>query len=321
MTYGMRSTLALAYQGSGTATNVASLYHLQAIKESFAPDLPPLMEQGMRGRLDENPYYFGPRATPGEIEMEAHPINLGVLVGAICARSVLSTSGSLYTHQFLPRAADWHARWAGQPCTVLRYLDTGSADRFTDLVANELELSVSAGEFLKVKVGFVGGAHDQIAAVAASYPSGKLYTWEQGSCALDGSAIVLFPELSIKQTEKIDAGHTLSGSSNPSRAKRTGYREVRISGKAKFDDQTQYQRFLAGSEGLLQITFRGPTVVQSGFYDEFKIFVPAFRLTEYKPMAGGPGEIEVGFQGVGAYDATSAQAIWYTLQNTQAAYG
>ena len=107
--------------------------------------------------------------------------------------------------------------------------------------------------------------------------------------------------------------HTLNGSKFPSRVKRTGARTVEIAGTIIFDDQVEYQKFIAQTEEALVISF----AVTS---DQLVITAPAFRYSDFKPVAAGAGKTEVGFTGSAKYHANSATAIQFDLGNLQAVY-
>ena len=321
MSYGMRSRIGIDRQDSGDVAVADSMHWVSVLDESIGQDKPALMAEGMRGIYDEGAVYEGPNVVPGEINAEANPISLGVFLRAIMGAETLATSGALVTHTWEPRAADFDALYAGDPLTIHKHVDdAGSGTNFYDMVANEFELSISHGELLKMRLGLVGGKRSQIAPLAASYPSGKVWTWNQGSMQLGGNAIGTLRSLTYKQTEQIEPMHTLDGSLDPSRFKRTGYREIALDGVMVYDNQDQYQDFLAQTEQAFKVNWRGSTEVQSGYYDELTIDVPLFRFGEFKPAAGGPGKIEVSFSGKGVYSVDSATGVRFTLQNTHPEY-
>jgi len=320
MSYGQKSRLGISFQDSyGTALQ-DSVYWIPKLSEDVGLMIPPLVEQNLRGVLDEGAHYAGPKTAAGTISMEAAPIPLGVMLQAAMGAPSTVNSGSLYTHTFKPRTSDWDEYTANAPLTVEKYMDTGSSNLFYDMCANTLELRIAQGEFMQATLGLVGGKFSQQAATAASYPAVPLWTWDVTSVSVGGTAKGEIMDATISMEESIEAQHTLNNSVYPSRNKRTGFRVLNVSGTLKFDNATEYQEFLDQSERELIAHFEGTTAVQSGYNNSLTIKVPLLRHVEFKPAAGGPGELEVGFTSKGVYSATSATALQVILANGQAAY-
>ena len=321
MPYGNMSNIGISFQNSGYASLTNSVYWAEILDEDISVDKPPLVSQGMRGIYDEGAHYEGANTIGGTINMEAHPITLGAFLKAAMGAPTTVTSAAVYTHAFKPRTSEFDGRFAGHPMTIHKHLDdSGSATLFYDMVCNNIEIGVNNGELVMSKFGFVGGRYTQVAALTASYPTGKQWTWDQSSVQLGGAAISEIKQLTVVVDEAMEASGTLAGTKFPTRVKRTGFRTVTINGTMTFDDQTEYQQFLSQSERNLTAMFVGNTEIQSGYYNQLEIIVPLNRHTEYKPTVGGPGEIEVSFTSKGVYSTTSGTALQLNLRNTQAAY-
>lgn len=321
MSYGARTRIGIGFQESGGTLLTESMHWIPMLDESIGQDKPQLIEEGMRGVFDQGAHHEGANVVPGEINAEAHPISLGVFLRAINGPATVVASDVIFGHTFEPRVADFDSLYASDPMTIHKYTDdAGSGTNFYDMVANEFELSISHGELLKMRLGMVGGKRTQIAKLAASYPTGKPWSWNQGSMQIGGAAVGVLRSLTYKQTEQIEAMHTLDGSLDPSRFKRTGFREITLDGAMVFDDQSFYQDFLAQTEQSFKCHWRGSTEVQSGYFDDLTIELPLFRFAELKPVAGGPGQIEVSFTGKGVYSVASATGVQIVLQNTHPAY-
>jgi hypothetical protein len=230
-------------------------------------------------------------------------------------------SAAIYTHTFKPRTADFDAYAAGTPLTITKVLgDGGSAHLYYDMVASKFSLSIANGELLKCSQEFMGGKYKQVANVSASYPTGKAWTWDVASVSVAAAANADVSELTLELDEALENKWTLNAAKTPSRTKRSGRRTLSINGTIIFDTQSEYQQFLSQSERNVTVHLKGPTEIQSGYYDTLTVIVPLFRYVEFKPVAGGPEKIEVGFSGKGVYSTTSATALQITLVNTQAAY-
>ena len=321
MAYGNNSVIGIIFQDSyGSVGDTSSAHFIPFISEGINLAIPPIYSENMRSIIDEGDTYQGPRTIEGDLDCEAQPLALGAMLNSVLELTGSVNSDAIYTHTFKPRTSDFDEKSAGNPVTVYKYLETGSAMMMSDLNGNTLELGIANGELLKAKVGFVGGTFSQTAAVAESFTTGKRWTWDQTSLSIGGTAQDLAMDLTITVDETIEAQHTLNASQYPARTKRTGFRSVAVAGTLKFDNQDEYQEFISQSERELVLHFEGSTEIQSGYYDALTITLPAMRYEEVAPAAGGPGAIEVGITGRGKYSVDSATAMEITLVNTQATY-
>ena len=322
MSYGQDSTVALCFQNSYGTALTNSPYWISHISESFAVTKEQLIAQGMRGLFYEGDHYEGMNACEGDLETEAHPITVGAILQAALGSPTTVQSGNIYTHTFNPVTTDFDQFAANPPVTIVKDLnDGGSAHLYYDMVAANLTLSVANGEFLKAKIGFMGGKYSQTSALTASYPTGKSnWTWDVASMSMGGAAQVDIAALNVVLEESLENRYTMNGAKTPSRTKRSGFRVVTFDGTLIFENQTEYQQFLAQSERELDVLFRGTTEIQSGYYEELRIQLPGARYGEFKPVAGGAGIIEVSFSGKGVYNVNSATGMRITLVNTQPAY-
>ena len=322
MPYGQKSNMGIIFQDSyGTAGDVNSIHFIPNLSESLKLMIPPLISENMRGVFDEGDAYEGARTVEGSIDCEAQPIPLGVLFKSILEETSNVNSSGIYTRTFKPRVSDFDSLSANNPVTAYAYRDTGSAMLYSDLNGAMLELGIANGEFLKAKVDFVGGEFSQNASVAASYPTGKRWTWDTTSVSLGGAAISEVMDMTISLDDGgLEASHTLNGSKYPSRIKRTAMRAISVSGTLKFEDQTEFQEFLTQSERELIMTFTGPTEVQSGYYETLTIKLPKLRYEEAAPTAEGAGYLELSVTAKGKYSVDSGSSMEITLINTQASY-
>jgi len=321
MPYGNNSEVGISFQDSYGTLNTSSMHWLPILDEDIGLEKPPLVSQSMRGIYDEGQHFEGANAVNGSINGEAHPIALGALLTAAFGGAVVVQSDGIYAHTFKPRTTEFDSKSANIPFTLHKYLDDGgSASLFYDLNANGIEIGISNGELLMANLEIVGGKFQQIERIAAAYPTGKQWTWDSTSVSIAEAGIDEIKQLTIKTSESIEAMHTLNGSVFPSRNKRTGFRTIEINGTMTFDNQNEYQQFLNQAERVLDVTFTGATEIQSGYNDTVRIIVPLMRHTEYKPVAGAVGEIEVSFNSKGIYSSDSGTALQITLTNTKAAY-
>lgn len=321
MSYGLKSNIGISFQNSYGTALTNSIYWIPVISEGFAVGKEQIISEAMTGVFDEGINYEGLNANEGTIEVEATPIAYGALLKAMFGSPTTVSSASYHTHTFKPRTSDFDAYAANIPLTISKVVgDSGSSHQFYDMVANKFSLSIANGELLKSSLDFMGGKYSQVVAPSAAYPTGKSWTWNVASVSIGGTANSDIKDLKIEIDESLENKFTLNSQKTPSRTVRSGRRTLSVGGTIIFDNQTEYQQFLAQSERELIVNMAGSIAVQSGYFENLNIKVPLLRYTDYKIVAGGPGKIEVGFSGKGVYSTTSAAAIQITLSNTQAAY-
>ncbi len=326
MPYGQDSVMGIAFQTShGTpVTAISSFYPLPFLSENITPQYPELLVSNMEGRFDEGTAHSGPRQVAGTITQEALPVPLGVMLKAICGTPTsIVTSADLRTHIFTPMTADFDVNATAIPLTIYKNLaDGGQVPIYSDLIATRLELSIANGEFLTAAINLAGGIiSDKITSDDIGVADiGKEWTWDVTSVELGSSANLDFADLSIIQDEQATPRWVLKTSRDPARVKRDAKRQIRVNGTVQFQDQTEYDIFLAGTLQALKVTMRASaaTAIQSGYYDTLKISIPAFKYLTYPVEFSDPSELLIGFEGKAEFHTGSGHSIQYTVINTQA---
>ena len=308
--YGQDSILAVSFQDSGFASNVASNYFIPMLSETLTYTIEQLGSSTMRGILDMNPTRPGKKSVTADITCEADPATLGVLLATGLSR-VSSFINPEYNHIFQPSSNDFDQFFALQPASwSIDMSDVGSGHIYYDLNTTMLELTVSNGELMTVKASLVGGSYEQSALgyTTAGFPTDDPFAWDSSSIQLNGVAVCDKSDITITIDSKLEAKWTLCNKSTPSRIKRTDLRSVTISGTVNFENQTEYQKFLAQTTQSFDAYF---AVGSSNLL----ISAPALKYTEFPIGVGGPGEIEVAFSANAEYHVSSGTAIRIELNN------
>lgn len=314
MPYGQDSRIGISFQNSFGTLNTASMHWLEPISESVDLKKAQLQQKGLRAVYDAGDVQEGINTVEGDITIEAKANALGVFLSAVCAPPTTVTSGSLYTHTFKPRQADHSAVSAERPFTYHKYLgDVGSAQIYSDLNGNSLELSISNGELLTAKLGVVGGTHSRMAALSATYSASNPIDWSVSSVSIGGTGLVNIRAMTITQENQLSPKHVLDSDRFPARIKRGDKRAVNISGTMIFDSQSEYDYFLSQTDQAVRVNLRGTSMVQSGYYESLLIDIPTMRYTEMPVPVGAAGELEVSFKGIAKYNIGSGTSIAYTL--------
>jgi len=322
MGYGLNSKVGIAFQNSfGTAADLGSVHWIPFITESVGRNLPPLRSENMRGVFDQGARSSGLATVDGELEAEIQAVPLGAMIKAVCGSSSVVASDAIFTHTFRPRTADHQISCAEQPITYYKDLDIASnPQEFFDLAGTMLELGVANGEFMKAKVGFVGGQRTTISSVAYAADPGLRFTWDVASLQIGGVANAELTAFSVVVDNGLEAMHTMNNTKNPSRIKRQTPRTVSVNGTIKFDNSTELDIFIAETQQAMIVHLANGTEVQSGYPEQLTITMPSLIYDEFKPAADNPGQLEVSFAATAEYHSGSGTAIEFTLINTHAAY-
>ena len=126
-----------------------------------------------------------------------------------------------------------------------------------------------------------------------------------------------FASIQVIVDEQASPRWTLQTSRDPARVKRDGRRQVRVNGTIKFEDQTEYDLFLAQTEQQLLMTLTGTVEIRSGYYDVVHVDVPSFKYLAYPVNFADPSELIVSFEGKANYNTGSSTSIEITLTSTQ----
>jgi len=194
--YGSDSDVGFAFQNSyGTVATIASSAQtLPVTNFSIGAKRPHIIQENMRGVYDEGESALGLNEVSGEIEMEAHPISIGYLLGSFFGSATVTTSDSIYKHSWQPEANAFDGIDGDsfkRPATISQNdLIVGQEVNYYNLVSNTLELSITNGELLKTRASFVGGRDDGgTAGFSAAFPADNdRFTWDV--CSFDmGEAI------------------------------------------------------------------------------------------------------------------------------------
>jgi len=323
--YGDLAKIGIAFQNSfGTPITTANSFHpVPFLSESVSVEKPPIVIGNMRGTFDEGPIKEGLTNVAGDIDCEAHPITLGALLKAVLGgpTSTKVSSASVYNHVYLPSSLDWGSFAAFPPFTLNKdFGDSSSSDQFSDLQGTKLQLSIANGELLKAKLSILGGKHAQVAAVSLTQPdTSRAWTWDVASVSIGGSANADAVALTVTIDNALANKYTLNGTKTPAKTKRGGRRTVAVEGTMLFESKAEYQNFLNYTAQNFKLTLAGG-IISSGYTDTLAIELPQFTYDEFKPVAGGTGQIEVPVKGRGTFDIGSGHAAKVTLTNTKAAY-
>ena len=329
MSYGAQIKFGIARQSAeGTAVSAATSFHAVALlSEDIGWEFNELISENLVGRFEQGASYTGASKVNGTMEFEVTPRNIGVILAAVVNHSPATvTSGTTKFYTFLPNTTDFSVTAVKAPFTIYKqFADATSAEQFYDCQFSQLEVTVAQGQFLKARSTVTYGKRSpngvgSLAVVPDAADVGRLFPWNVSSVSLGGSGISTMSEVTVSLNEGIDALYSVSGSTDPFKASRSGFREVTVNGTFYMNDRSILNDFAAGTQRRLLLTLTSTVAaVASGYFNQLTIDVPQLKITQFKPGASGPGEVSVSFTGRGVIDPSSAYAIQYVLTNTYAA--
>lgn len=331
--YGSEVELSITYQNSiGTIADVANSGNsIAVINESFNAQQPLLNSESIRNRVDRGDAYAGAKEITGEIECEAVPHSIGWLLRSALNRTGSVNSDSLYSHTLEPYQPSTDLYRATRPISLVKKWGSGANDiaNYYNLFATGFEMSCAAGEFLKIKIPYIGGRNDGgTTDFTASYPAHKPFTWDQSSITIGGNAHANIKSFSISVDESLESKYTLSDSGDqwPNRVSRSGFRTSTINLGLSFDNSSEYIAFRGDAatppplaQGV-KINFEQSVEVQSGY--NHRLFFEAYdvKWESLEHPVSGVGEIELSLTGKIKYDNSNAKPFYFTLVDTHASY-
>lgn len=307
---------AIAKQNSfGTSTN--SYHYFEFLSESIITTVEPIVLESLQNRFDEGQTIEGYEEIEGDVTMSTHPLHVGHFLRGLTNASTVTAVGSTFSHKFLPAQTDFDTETTLPPYTLQIYRDTTESYQYTDVVVNNIEFTIDAGGVLEMSAGVLARTTSLMTATGPSFvPSATPWAWSVMSGTIVGSAFVDFESLTISVENQVEGVKVMDGTKRISGFKRSGFRQVRISGTLDFPTNSQWEVFKNQSENRLVMYFA--PMVSSGA--TLQIDVPNMRYATLEPQVGGPGRISVDFEAHGKFDTTSNYAIEFTLVNTFADY-
>lgn len=318
MGYGIGGFLGIARQNSfGTAST--SYEYVPIVSESLTTNIEELVEENIQRRYEEGDSHAGVLSVAGDIVFEPHPLMVGHFLKGVMGQSSSTLVGSVTTHVFEGRQADFDTSCALVPYTIQVYRDNGLSWQFTDAVINNLSFEVSGGAIMRATAGVIARTSSLMAATTPTFPDDKPWLWSQGSFSLAGTANPDLEDITFNVENNVEGVVFIDATKTAGKMKRTTYRNFGVSGTLDFSVQSQYAVFRASSHQAAVLTMTGATVTTSQ-NELIKFDAPNLRYTSFPIGMSGPGRISAGFEGKAKYHTSSASALRITLVNTKTGY-
>lgn len=320
MGYGIGGYISLSKQTAfGTATTNRS--YIPFMSESLTENLNYIPSENLSGRFDAPDSFEGINNTTGDITFEPTPATIGTFLRACLGANPTSTLvTSTYLHEFLPAQADFSADCALPPYTIEIYKSVGSAYQITDAQIHTLTIEMNAGEIIKSTATVHGRAYTKVAKQTPAYNAAPPMTWNQTSVQIAGGANGEFRSAVVTIENPIEAVSTLNGLNIEGKLKRSGFRNITVTGDQDFSSQLQEGKFRDSSLQSFKFTVTGDVVGTASEKNQLIIDLPDVRYQSFAYPIGGAGLITASYEGYAQYDTTSSYTGRFTLQNTQTSY-
>lgn len=312
--------MAVSRQNSfGTTT--ASYHFVPFVSEGLTHIKELLSVEGIKASLVEPDVVQGAERAEGDIVMEPHPLWIGHFMRGVFGQGSSTQLTSVaafqdYTHTFNFRLTDWDPNKTPiPPYTVSIFRSIEEAFQFTDVVFPRLELNIEAGALMRATVGAIGRTTSLMAEPTASFADFTPWTWVVASASIAGVGVDFIEQLAVSVEVPLE-GILALGSKRFFKFGRTGFPNVRVSGRIDLGNLDEYDQFVSQSERRLFVNLARTS--NSG--ETMLIDIPSYRYENFPVAVGGPGRITVDFAARGVYNVNSNQALTITLTNTQAAY-
>ena len=320
MAYGIRSYVQMSFQDSFGTANISSSHPIPILSETLTETKPPLMDEGMYGRFDQDEAYEGLNEIAGEVVFHPNAETIGIALLAWAGANTAATSvdGVGWQYEITPESNDFENKCATIPLTVEVYRDVGSSFQYYDMCCNELSLEIANGEIVKATMGLVGGKYAKMTETTSlNYYMDDSFLWDTSSVSMNGIAADEVTAYNLTLSNNLEATGTLNNTKLPSRIKRTAKRSIELSGTLLYEDDVKLDLFRAGT--VIQAI--NTMTINSGYTsDSLEIDIPSFKYSAFPVNAGGVGLIEVAYSGLGSYNAGSGTAIKFTLINSLDGY-
>ena len=320
MAQGIGGYLSVEKQSAfGTGIESSPVY-IPFVSESLTQNKEQLISEGLTGKYDQPDAYEGINNTTGDIVFEAHPIIIGqFLTGAVgAATSTLQTSA--YLHEFLPRQTMFADDCALTPYTLMIYKDVGSAYAVLDAQFHTLAIECVAGQIAQCTATVHGRVNQKTPKTTPSYIDSKVWTWNQCSLEVGGSANGNFESATVTITNPIVGVPTLNASTTEGKVVRDGFRTVSITGDQAFENQEEEAIFRNQTRQRMRLSLTGVNVGNTNEYQQLVMDLPQVNYSTFAYPIGGAGRIVASYEGNAEYNVASSYSIRYTLQNTAASY-
>lgn len=324
--------------GANDVWSAAIADHMAFFTETLNANVTPLPDESIIGTFDRFKVFNGLNAVGGNITAVAHPITLGYVLysvfdtysagqtPAMAPAAEVTSAGGVQNHRFLTKTAQFQpVSGSDLPSLTFEVFrgPSNTTDAFTyyNMSCTQMELSIAAGNFLRVSCDWIGREHGRMTKTVPTYHNEDIFPWWSSSLSFGGNATVQVENVTFRVNNNNEGVPLLTSRvRGPSRVIRSGFRDIEVSGTAIFNADSEYIAFINTTERFLALTFVSSTAIgtaTTSHTTRLDIDVPRFRYNTYPVNIGGPARIQVNFTGQAVYDINSAYTAMVTLTNSR----
>ena len=236
-------------------------------------------------------------------------------------------------HVFTPSQDDFADGDATKRCPLYPYTievhrDQAAAQawQFVGALVNTLNLKFGVDQkILTATAGILAKDVNRIAKTAVAFPTTNPFMWHQAVVKIGGvgagDVTNILESFDITIDNKIVGIPSLNNAYIIRKFYRSAPREVLVNFVTDFEDQAEYDLFVAGTEQKLQIEFTGANIIgDTGYQNTFTLYFPKFRYSTYPISNPGSGRISVGVTGKAKYCEVEDFSHKFTLRNATGDY-
>jgi hypothetical protein len=200
----------------------------------------------------------------------------------------------------------------------------GTARSFTNegSVVTGFSINQELGANTSMTFNFDSETEQNSTAIATpSYPSSMTpFNYTMATIEIDDSAVNTFTSFSLDGDLAMDtARRFLKGSSTKGQPKRSGVPSYTGTISGEFEDLTQYNAFVAGTEFKLEFIATAGTAIAGSYYPYFHVTMPKCKWTGSTPVASLDGMTTIDLPYTVLWDGSSP-AITITLMSTDTSF-
>lgn len=331
---GAKGHLGLVKQTAfGTAVTTGFTF-LPILEESIAETWEQVENKAIRGVLGRYPSRQGLKTFGGNVAFEPQPNALGHVLRALFGAPTSSQpdgvgNPTVYQHVYKLAQSDFAAGCPTPPYTMRVHRDLSQGFQFLDAVVNSLALAFGTDEkVLKATMGVLAKDQSRVATPdTPSYESNEAWLWKQAAikvattiAGLDGaSAYNDLESAEWSYDNKLKGKALLNATDLIARYEREDLPEQKLTLKVDPADDTEFNKFVAGTDQALEIKFTG-ALISGTYYYELRLRFPKVRYTAYPITMGGPGPVIVTANADAFYSSADGWDVEVRLINTQTSY-
>lgn len=292
-------------------TYVAPTRFYELVSETLKYNIQRIESKGIRaGRRTQHRWKAGNRSVSGDINMELVPQDLGIILQHTLGNPV-TTGTDPYTHTFTGMGNIDNKSMTIQ---VGRPDEAGTIQPFSYLGCKFTEMAINCktGEFATIKLGVYGREEVTAQSLATASYDAELepFVFTEGTLSVAGSTVeVMSVDYVVNTGLAVDRHRVGAGGGKPKKALVNGLATVSGSFTADFENLTNYNRFVNGTEASLVLAFNAGT-------DKQLTITSNVRFDGETPNVGGMELLQLQQPFVATSLASDAAAITAVLINS-----